>query len=163
MKNYHLITATLFLLQSFSGFAGNPLNSTSAGSSKSASEQENKVIQLTQDDFIEKIFDFKNSKDWKYKGKKPAIIDFYAEWCGPCKMLAPILVELQNEYKEKIQIYKIDAEKNRELAAAFGVNAYPTIFFIPMEDKPAGAKGLLPKEKLEEIIETYLKVSKHNK
>jgi thioredoxin len=118
------------------------------------------VISLDEASFILKVFDFKNSKEWAYKGDRPAIIDFYAEWCGPCKRLAPVLVELQQEYGDKIQVYKVDAEKNRELAASFGVDAYPTLLFIPMNDKPAGAKGLLPKEELERIIGTFLKVTK---
>jgi len=118
------------------------------------------VISLDEAGFAEKVFDFKNSKQWSYKGDRPAIIDFYATWCGPCKRLAPMLVEIQKEYGEKIQIYKVDAEKNRELAAAFGVTAYPTMLFIPMGADPAGAKGLLPKEEIERIIETFLKVTK---
>lgn len=118
------------------------------------------VIALDEASFSEKVFDFRNNTEWNYKGDRPAIIDFYATWCGPCKRLAPILVELQSEYGEKIQIYKVDAEKNRELAAAFGVTAYPTVLFIPMDADPAGAKGLLPKEELERIIETFLKVTK---
>jgi thioredoxin 1 len=119
-----------------------------------------KVIALDEASFSEVVFDFKNSSEWDYKGDRPAIIDFYAAWCGPCKKLAPILAELQSEYGDKIQIYKVDAEKNRELAAAFGVTAYPTMLFIPMDAEPAGAKGLLPKEELERIIETFLKVTK---
>jgi thioredoxin len=122
--------------------------------------ESSQVIALDEASFSEKVFDFKNSTEWDYKGDRPAIIDFYATWCGPCKRLAPILVELQSEYGEKIQIYKVDAEKNRELAAAFGVTAYPTVLFIPMDADPAGAKGLLPKEELERIIETFLKVTK---
>ncbi len=118
------------------------------------------VIALDEASFAEKVFDFKNSTEWDFKGDRPAIIDFYATWCGPCKRLAPVLVELQGEYGEKIQIYKVDAENNRELAAAFGVTAYPTMLFIPMDADPAGAKGLLPKEELERIIETFLKVTK---
>ncbi|MCA1744150.1 MAG: thioredoxin fold domain-containing protein [Bacteroidales bacterium] len=120
----------------------------------------NQVIALDEASFAEVVFDFKNSTEWDYKGDRPAIIDFYATWCGPCKRLAPVLVELQGEYGDKIQIYKVDAEKNRELAAAFGVTAYPTMLFIPMDADPAGAKGLLPKEELERIIETFLKVTK---
>jgi len=122
---------------------------------------EYKVITLTQEEFIEQIFDYKTNKEWKFKGNKPVIIDFYAEWCAPCKKLAPILSEIQNEYKEKIQIYKVDAEKNRELAAIFGVTAYPTVIFISTTKQPAQIKGLYPKEELERIIEEYLNVSKY--
>jgi len=152
----------IFSLYSFSAFAENNNDKSSASNTSSTNNTNNKVIQMTQDDFIEKIFDYKNNKEWKYKGDKPAIIDFYAEWCGPCKMLAPILAELQEEYKGKIQVYKVDAEKNRELAAIFGVSAYPTIFFIPMgEEIPQGVRGLLPKAELEKIIESHLKVPKY--
>lgn len=119
-----------------------------------------KVITLDEAAFIDQVFDYKNNEEWSYKGDRPAIIDFYADWCGPCKQLAPILAQLQSEYGDKIQVYKVDAEANRELAAAFGVSAYPTMLFIPMDAQPAGAKGLLPKEELERIINTYLKVEK---
>lgn len=122
--------------------------------------QDAKVITLDEAAFIDKVFDFKSSQEWSYKGDRPAIIDFYADWCGPCKQLAPILAQLQSEYGSKIQVYKVDAEANRELAAAFGVTAYPTMLFIPMDAEPAGARGLLPKEELERIIGTYLKVEK---
>lgn len=125
-----------------------------------AETQVAKVITLDEAAFIDQVFDYKNNEEWSYKGDRPAIIDFYADWCGPCKQLAPILAQLQSEYGDKIQVYKVDAEANRELAAAFGVSAYPTMLFIPMDAQPAGAKGLLPKEELERIINTYLKVEK---
>ena len=160
MKLRPIITIGGFLILSFSlVFSENNFGKEPTASS-STQKDDHKVISLNQNDFIEKIFDYKNNAEWKYKGDKPAIIDFYAEWCGPCKLLAPILAELQLEYKEKIQIYKVDAEKNRELAAVFGVSAYPTIIFIPMAATPASARGLLPKSELERIIGEFLKVSK---
>jgi len=164
MKNLFLVLVFgVFLFQSTACTANGK------GEKKSTSEavevatdavSTSQVISLDEASFILKVFDFKNSKEWAYKGDRPAIIDFYAEWCGPCKRLAPVLVELQQEYGDKIQVYKVDAEKNRELAASFGVDAYPTLLFIPMNEKPAGAKGLLPKEELERIIGTFLKVTK---
>lgn len=164
MKNlFLLLVFSVFLLQSTACSAGNSSDNTSGSEFVQAvpvAGNNRQVISLNEASFIELVFDFKNNKDWDYKGDRPAIIDFYAEWCGPCKRLAPILVELQQEYGDKIQVYKVDAEKNRELAAAFGVDAYPSLLFIPMNDKPGGAKGLLPKEELERIIETFLKVKK---
>ncbi len=165
MKNiFLLVVFGVFLLQSTACSAGtNSENKAGTGSVQAAtpnSSNTRQVISLNENTFIEKVFDYKNSTEWKYKGDRPAIIDFYAEWCGPCKRLAPILAELQQEYGDKIQVYKVDAEKNRELAAAFGVDAYPSLLFIPMNEKPGGAKGLLPKEELERIIETFLKVKK---
>ena len=157
------LLALFFLVQSTACTAGNK-DGESRNSQLFASAQNaqggSSVIELNEAQFIDRVFDFKNNDTWSYKGDRPAIVDFYAEWCGPCKRLAPILVELQKEYGDKIQIYKVDAEKNRELAAAFGVSAYPTMVFIPMDADPAGARGLLPKEELERIIETFLKVKK---
>ncbi|TCO06805.1 thioredoxin [Natronoflexus pectinivorans] len=154
MKNVFLsLLAGLFLI--WSGNLAAEANPSSAPAANA-----NRVIELNEDSFIQKVFDFRNSETWEYKGDRPAIVDFYAVWCGPCKQLAPILEELQSEYGEKIQIYKVDAEKNRELAAAFGVSAYPTMIFIPMDADPAGARGLLPKEELERIIADFLNVEK---
>lgn len=164
MKNLFLVFVFgVFLFQSIACSANGKAEKKSNSESVEVAADAvgtSQVISLDEASFILKVFDFKNSKEWAYKGDRPAIIDFYAEWCGPCKRLAPVLVELQKEYGDKIQIYKVDAEKNRELAASFGVDAYPTLLFIPMNDKPAGAKGLLPKEELERIIGTFLKVTK---
>lgn len=165
MKNlFLLLVFAVFMVQSTACSAGNKSDNKGEANANQAVLVSNsntpQVITLNEESFIEHIYDFKSNTEWQYKGNKPAIIDFYAEWCGPCKKLAPILVELQQEYGDKIQIYKVDAEKNRQLAAAFGVSAYPSILFIPMNEKPGGARGLLPKEELERIIETFLKVKK---
>lgn len=101
---------------------------------------------LSKQTFLEKIFDFENETEWKFKGERPAIIDFYADWCGPCKMVAPIMEELADEYDGKVDIYKIDTEKEQELAAAFGIRSIPSILFIPVEEKPQMAVGALPKD-----------------
>ncbi|MFI3297255.1 MAG: thioredoxin [bacterium] len=122
----------------------------------SAYAQKVKIEHLTKKDFLEKVFNYETSNEWKYLGTKPCIIDFYASWCGPCKRLAPILEELAEEYKEDIIIYKIDTEAERELAAAFQVSSIPMILFCPMEGQPQMAKGLLPKETLVEAITTVL-------
>ena len=115
---------------------------------------------LTRDTFLEKVFDYTKNKDWKFEGDKPAIIDFYADWCGPCKMIAPILEQLSEEYEGKIDIYKIDTEKEQELSAAFGVRSIPTLLFCPVGEEPQMANGALPKPDLEKVIAQVLKVEK---
>ena len=111
---------------------------------------------LTKATFIEKVFDYENNKDWKYAGELPAIVDFYADWCGPCKAVAPVLDQLSKEYKGKISIYKVDTEKEPELASAFGIRSIPSILFIPKEGKPQMAMGALPKEAFVEAISNVL-------
>lgn len=101
---------------------------------------------LTKADFIEKIFDYENKKEWDYSGERPVIIDFYADWCGPCKMLAPIMEELSQEYDGKVDIYKIDTEQEQELAAVFGIRSIPSVLFVPVGEKPQMAVGALPKD-----------------
>ncbi|HNQ20116.1 MAG TPA: thioredoxin [Bacteroidales bacterium] len=118
------------------------------------------IEHLTAETFKEKVFDYVNEKEWKYKGDKPAIIDFYADWCSPCKMLAPILEEIDKEYNGKIQIYKINTEEEQELSYAFGIQSIPSILFIPLDDQPRMAVGALPKNNLEEIIKDVLKIEK---
>lgn len=115
---------------------------------------------LTKETFLEKIFNFKENKEWKFEGKRPALIDFYADWCGPCKMLAPILEELSVEYGDKIDIYKIDTEAEQELSAAFGIRSIPSMLFCPTEGEPQMANGALPKADLERVISEVLKVEK---
>ncbi len=112
---------------------------------------------LTKADFIEKITDYEsNPGEWKYLGDKPALIDFYADWCGPCKKIAPVLEELAEVYKDEIYIYKIDVDKEEELAAIFGISSIPSLLFIPMDDTPQLTQGALPKENLETVIREYL-------
>ena len=115
---------------------------------------------LTKETFLEKVFNFEKNKEWKFEGKVPALIDFYADWCGPCKMIAPILEELSNEYGDKINIYKIDTEAEQELSAAFGIRSIPSMLFCPIDAEPQMANGALPKPELERIIADVLKVEK---
>jgi thioredoxin len=115
---------------------------------------------LTKASFLEKVFNFENNQEWAFEGKVPAIIDFYADWCGPCKVIAPILEELSEEYGDQLTIYKIDTEAEQELAAAFAVRSIPSILFCPMEGQPEMANGALPKAELERIITDVLGVSK---
>ena len=113
---------------------------------------------LTKETFLEKVFNYEKNKEWTFEGEVPAIIDFYADWCGPCKMVAPILEELSNEYGDKLNIYKVDTEKEQELAAAFAIRSIPSMLFIPMGEQPQMATGALPKQNLKEIIQQVLKV-----
>ena len=113
---------------------------------------------LTKQEFLNKVYNYEVNKDWKYEGDLPAIIDFYADWCGPCKMVAPVLEELSNEYEGKVNIYKVNTEHEQELAGAFGIQSIPSMLFIPLEDKPQMAVGALPKESIEEAMKDVLKV-----
>lgn len=114
------------------------------------------TIYLTAQDFKDKIFDYEKNEDWKYKGELPAIIDFYAEWCGPCKAIAPVLEELAIEYSDKLIIYKIDTDKEQELSSLFGIQSIPTLLFIPMEGSLMVQKGALPKNVLKQVIDERL-------
>lgn len=120
-------------------------------------ENKMKTIELTKADFLKKVMDYEtNPNEWKYLGDKPAIIDFYASWCGPCKALAPVLEELAAEYGDQIYIYKVNTEEEQELAAAFGIRSIPTLLFIPMEGKPQMAQGALPKAMLKKAIDEVM-------
>ena len=112
--------------------------------------------KLTKDTFREKIFDFEKNKDWKFEGELPAIIDFYADWCGPCRMVTPVLEELSKEYAGKVNIYKVDTDKEQELAAMFGIRSIPSILFVPKEGQPQMAMGALPKDALKDAISSVL-------
>lgn len=114
---------------------------------------------LTLGSFKEKIFDYENEKEWKYRGELPAIVDFYADWCGPCKMVAPVLDRLAKKYDGKLSIYKVDTEAEQELAGMFGVQSIPTLLFIPKDGEPRVAMGALPEKEFERIIGEVLSVS----
>jgi thioredoxin len=113
---------------------------------------------LTKETFQEKVFKYETNKEWKFEGDKPCIIDFYADWCGPCKMVAPVLEELAKEYEGKIDIYKINTEDQQELAAAFGIRSIPSVLFCPKDDKPQMSMGALPKESFVKAIKDVFKV-----
>ena len=114
------------------------------------------VVYITTDQFRDRIFDYKTSKDWNYKGDKPCVIDFYTTWCGPCKRLAPIMDELSQTYCDQVKFYKADTERERELAYVFGINSIPQVLYVPAEGKPMLLKGLYPKEEIEKIIDEFL-------
>lgn len=111
---------------------------------------------LTKEGFIEKVFDFENEKEWKFKGTQPAIIDFYADWCGPCRTVAPALEQLSEEYDGKVDIYKIDTDKEAELSGLFGIQSIPTFLFIPVDSSPMLQRGALPKNEFKRVIEERL-------
>ncbi len=113
---------------------------------------------LTLATFKEKVFDFEANKEWIYKGKIPCVIDFYAEWCGPCKMVAPVLEELSTAFDGKMNIYKIDTDKEQELAGIFGVQSVPSLLFVPMEGQPQMATGAMPKESFVKAFKEVLNV-----
>lgn len=120
-------------------------------------EKKMQTIHLTKSEFLAKVADYETSpNEWKYLGDRPAVIDFYASWCGPCKMIAPILEELAAEYGDSIYIYKINTEEEQELAAAFGIQSIPTLLLVPMEGAPQMAQGAIPKNALKEAIDKVL-------
>lgn len=114
------------------------------------------TIQLTASQFKQDVFDYTTEKEWNYKGTLPAIIDFYADWCGPCKAVAPILEELSNDYKDQVLIYKVDTEAEQELSAVFRIRSIPSMLFIPLAKQPMMQAGALPKAALQEVIENEL-------
>jgi len=118
-----------------------------------------KTIQLTKADFLTKVANFeKNPTEWKYLGDKPAIVDFYATWCGPCKAVSPIMEELAEKYKDSIYVYKVDTEEEEELSAIFGIRSIPSVLFIPMTGAPQMAVGAMPKSSFEKAIQDVLLV-----
>ena len=156
MKNVATLVLIFILSVNFQSCNG---QSASANKKNAETVKENKVktIKLTKADFLKKVMDYETNRDeWKYIGDKPAIIDFYADWCGPCRTIAPIMEELAEEYKGKIYIYKIDIDKERELAALFGIRSIPSLLFIPMKEDPQIAQGALTKAAYKKAIEDIL-------
>ena len=113
---------------------------------------------LTAETFKAKVFNYEESKDWKFEGDLPCMIDFYADWCGPCKVVAPVLEELSEEYEGKVNIYKVNTEEERELSSAFGIQSIPSLLFVPKEGQPQMAMGALPKDTFKQAIKDVLKV-----
>jgi thioredoxin 1 len=114
------------------------------------------IEHLTKETFLKKVYDYEKNQEWKFEGTLPCIIDFYADWCGPCKMVAPILEELSKEYDGKINIYKVDTEAEQELAGAFNIRSIPSMLFIPVKEQPQMSVGALPKESLKKAISDVL-------
>ncbi|MEF3279855.1 MAG: thioredoxin [Elusimicrobiota bacterium] len=114
---------------------------------------------LNEETFKAKVFDFEKNKEWKFSGDKPCIVDFYADWCGPCKILSPILEEISIKYAGKLDVYKVNTDKEQNLAAMFDIQSIPTLLFVPLSGKPMISIGLMPKERIEEIITKELGVT----
>jgi thioredoxin 1 len=115
---------------------------------------------LTKETFQSKVFDYEKNKEWKYEGAKPCIIDFYADWCGPCKMVSPILEELSTEFEGKMNVYKVNTEEEQELAGAFGIRSIPSFLFVPLNGQPQMAMGALPKETFVKAFKDVLGIEK---
>lgn len=113
---------------------------------------------LTKESFLQKVFNYEQNKEWKFEGDLPCIIDFYADWCGPCKMVSPVLQELAEEYQGKLNIYKVDTDAQQELASLFGIQSIPSILFVPLNGKPQMSVGALPKNSIKKAIDEVLKV-----
>jgi len=116
------------------------------------------IEHLTKDTFKEKVFNFEQNKEWKFEGELPCVIDFYADWCGPCKMVAPVLEELAKEYNGKLNIYKVDTEDQRELSAMFGIQSIPSILFVPKDGQPQMSQGALPKDSFKQAFKDVFSV-----
>jgi len=114
------------------------------------------TIRLTTQGFKDKVFNYEKETEWSFTGQLPVLIDFYADWCGPCKMVAPILEELSKEYEGRLTIYKVDTEVEQELASVFGIRSIPTFLFIPVDGDPVMQPGALPKKAFQQIIEERL-------
>ena len=116
---------------------------------------------LTKETFLEKVFNYEQNKEWKFEGELPCIIDFYADWCGPCKMVGPVLKELAEEYQGKLNIYKVDTDAQQELATAFGIQSIPSILFVPLNGNPQMSAGALPKNALKKAISEVLNIAEN--
>lgn len=124
---------------------------------KEKTEQKMGTVHITKAEFLQKVYNYEaNPQAWKYEGTKPAIVDFYATWCGPCKALGPVLEELAGEYGDRLVIYKVDVDQERELAEAFGIRSVPTLLFIPADGEPSMSPGAPSKAQLKQIIDEHL-------
>ncbi len=162
MKKFGILTMLVasFFLLSCSGSTvkqDGTDNSGNAISENVKGDNSLKPEHLTAATFKLKVMDYvKNPTQWVYEGDKPCIVDFYADWCRPCKMISPILEDLSQEYKGQIVVYKVDTDKEKELASVFGITSLPTVVFIPMSGNPSAQAGALPKESYKQIIDEFL-------
>jgi thioredoxin len=164
MKNFVIIlgisAALLLSCSSKSGSQGGNTTDQAVATNVEGGGEESKGVKpehLTKETFKAKVMDYeKNPTTWVFAGDKPCIVDFYADWCKPCKMIAPIMDELATEYAGKIDIYKVDTEKERELASVFGISSIPYVLFVPAQGQPSAQRGALPKESYKQIIDEFL-------
>ena len=147
-----LLTAGILLLSAVPNGAAGQERKTGKND-----EDMGKVQHITKAEFLQKVYNYEaNPQTWKYEGTKPAIVDFFATWCGPCKALSPVLDELAAEYGDKLTIYKVDVDQERELAGAFGIRSVPTLLFIPADGEPSMSPGAPSKAQLKQIIDEHL-------
>ena len=118
------------------------------------------IEHLTKETFLNKIFNYEKNKEWKFEGEKPCIIDFYADWCGPCKVVSPVLEELAKDFDGKINVFKVDTEEEQELASVFGIRSIPSFLFVPEKGQPQMAMGALPKDTFIKAFRDVLGVEK---
>jgi thioredoxin len=118
------------------------------------------IEHLTKETFLNKVFNYEKNKEWKFEGEKPCIIDFYADWCGPCKVVAPVMDELAKDFDGKLNVFKVDTEEEQELASVFGIRSIPSFLFVPAEGQPQMAMGALPKETFIKAFKEVLGVEK---
>lgn len=152
MKKIIFLTFFIQALLANRIFSGSPAELIKSGINASS------VIYLTNESFKKMVFNYETNKEWKYQGTKPAIIDFYADWCAPCRQLSPIIEELAKEYQGKIVVYKVDTQKEGLLSQNLGISALPTLLFIPLKGNPQISMGALPRETLVKIINDVLQV-----
>ncbi len=157
----------LLIVLGFAGFFFSTVSCANNGEAKAVEENSaaveanpEGVIHLTKETFKQQVFDYEKNQQWAYAGKVPAILDFYADWCGPCKMLSPVLEKMQKEYGGKIQVFKVNTDKEKELAATFGIRSLPTVVFIPVDGEPQAVMGFRPQEEMEKMVTEVLKVQK---
>ncbi len=161
MIKYFFLTAAILFLGAYNSTskADGDSNSANEQSVNNTTKKDKKMgtIKMTKTDFLAKVHDYeKDMETWKYLGDKPAVIDFYADWCGPCKQIAPILEELGTEYQDKVYIYKVNVDEEQELAAIFGIRSIPTMLFVPMEGQPQFAAGAASKTEMKKVIDEIL-------
>ncbi|MDT8392219.1 MAG: thioredoxin [Bacteroidales bacterium] len=159
MKNLRtmLLLLTAIVAVSCSNSTETRAQNDQSATAKEQEITEGKTIHMNKQMFLERVMDFETNKEqWIYLGDKPAIIDFYADWCKPCKLIAPIMEELADEYKGQLYVYKVDTQVERELASVFGIRSIPAVLFIPMEGQPQMSTGALPKETFKNAIDDFL-------